>query len=443
MGIQSSINAILDKVPYTPLSQLAPDIHLIIASSNKKEIEVLAKKIYDRAVRNQDLCAKYLELVKLVSPVIPNDDFSPFKDVFLKCCIDNFENDCFAVAYEHKRYEAAFFFGQLFNTDLATSYLINHWIKLLNNKRDVQSVLLNTIEDKVRSEYRKPSHDENITVLRSFLIEPRIEHQTIRRQDYEASSSESSDFLNSNFDHHIEETYSQSGSEEEAGSKSMSEAFKEFLAKVDEVPKPNFDLGRFTTSNDEERKSCATVMLEQALLKPSKIKSYADVVREILCSFSISSKYQKTFGNHLGDICETEIEKLFNQASTLEWIKINNLGVFLSELYTREGLKKQLMNQWLENVQNRVARNDKNAIKVQLTCFKIMLPKMKLRDVQNHKFYLQQIKAHRDQGRIPSEFMQWTRETIGVDLVQLTGTTPASTSTSSLNNKPALDAIKM
>lgn len=424
----------LDKVPYTPLVQLGPTIQFVFAVGNKKDNEVLAKKIYDRAVQNQDLCVKYLELVKFVSNNFSNIRNDDFKDVFLECCINNFKIDCFTCAVEKKCYEAASFFGQLFNTDLATSSLTHYWAISLNNKQDVQSVLLKTIKQKVLSEYAEKYFNADIHALRNLLI--------IRQQHFESSSSsESSEYFN----HHVEETYSESESEEEVplasrSSTPMPEAFKEFLEKVDEVPKPNFDLRRFKTSNDEERKKCAKAMLEQALLKPRQSKSYADVVREILCSHSVSSKYQKTFGNYLGDICETEIEKLFKQGSTRDWIKINGLGVFLSELYTREGLKNQQMNKWLENVQKIVAQNNTQAIEVQLTSLKIILPKMKFRDVQSHKFYLQQIKALYVQGRIPPVFLQWTRETTGL-AVLLTGTTPASTS--SLNNKPALEAIKM
>lgn len=195
---------------------------------------------------------------------------------------------------------------------------------------------------------------------------------------------------------------------------SMVEAFKEFLYKIKETPRPSFDLNQFKTSNDDERKNCAKAMLDKAIARPENIVAYANLAKIIDCQYpSKFSNAAYPFRHHLSNYCDAVIEKLFTKGAIQSDDEIRKVGVFVSELHVRECIPNTAMRKWLEKVRPLVTQNKFGMIRSYLISLKITLSKMKQDDISSYQFYLQDIKKLALNGQIPDEFAQWSQATLG------------------------------
>lgn len=192
----------------------------------------------------------------------------------------------------------------------------------------------------------------------------------------------------------------------------MSENFAEFLQFIQSPSKPSFNLRQFKDCNDVDRYKCAKVMFEHAACHPTNVIFIADVARTIITSASLKSTTQKSFVQHLSDIIEAELKVLFKQGHRQEGTKIHNIGMFMSELYLRMGLKTALMNYWLEEVHKSVATDDA-ALRTLLASLRTILLAMKFRDARTYEIFMFQLGLLSSQDKIPDEFEEWTKSVLG------------------------------
>lgn len=192
---------------------------------------------------------------------------------------------------------------------------------------------------------------------------------------------------------------------------SLLASFESFLLSINGNPRPQFNLTQFKNCSNNDRRSCAKVIYELSLSIPQNVPAYADVIRLIITSGTLKQPNQKSFAEHIADICDEEIKRLFS-AKNRQWKQINQIGIFIGELYTREGLKASIMRTWLEKVME-LALKDPAAIKTLLSIYKIIWHKLKSRDVSNFKLCVQLLRNLSSQGKIPDEYKKWTNDIIG------------------------------
>lgn len=152
--------------------------------------------------------------------------------------------------------------------------------------------------------------------------------------------------------------------------------------------------------NDDKRK-CARILLDQALESPNNVEMFADLLRTF-----ITQPTTKPFMKYFTELCNANLNLFFkNRQEYLS--KIKNLGLFLSEIFVREGLKLDVVRKWLQEV-NKMLDEDIEAIPILLSSLKIMLKKMKTRDPPSFKACIQNISNLMKKKQIPPDYMLWT-----------------------------------
>ena len=189
----------------------------------------------------------------------------------------------------------------------------------------------------------------------------------------------------------------------------MPDEFKQYLMALKTDPSKRFDLERFRDCTESDRKECAHAMMEGVLLNSSIMVQCANDARIIQCSHSPSNSRHTNFMAHFSVYCENEMDAMFDD-EPLDWTCIEDLGMFLGQLYIREVVKNATINKWFEHVQKFVAERYYKAIGALLEVLKIVFDRMKLRDNKNFKGYILQLRFHRNNGQIPRKYAQWTRE---------------------------------
>lgn len=197
----------------------------------------------------------------------------------------------------------------------------------------------------------------------------------------------------------------------------MTQTFKGFINNVSKPQKVEFNLRLLKTCNDITRKTCAKIMLDAAIANPDNCIQYAKLMRVIQCSDSGSFRCDKTFVIHLGEMCELEIDKVFGQPNK-QWMRVTNIGIFLSHLYLQDYMKNALMNKWLDNVQAAIDNKEAMATRTLLIALKIMMNKMKLRDIKSYKLYTQHVKRLAAERRYPLDCIPWLKDILGNDFKQ-------------------------
>lgn len=187
----------------------------------------------------------------------------------------------------------------------------------------------------------------------------------------------------------------------------MPDNFRKFLTNIQSNPKSEFNLQLFKTCSDADRYKCAKIMLELAIAMPYNAVHFANITRTIITSASVRKQNHKIFSDHLGEICDEVLSRHFKDSLNIPWSDVNNIGIFLSEVYIREGFKPGLIGHWLKDV-NQMVPNSSGAINTLLNSLKIMLQKLKSRDRQNYRVNLLQIQNLTDQGKIPVHHRKWT-----------------------------------
>lgn len=191
----------------------------------------------------------------------------------------------------------------------------------------------------------------------------------------------------------------------------IQDEFKHFLSGINFSPPPPFDLKRFRTCSEVDRRNCAIVMIELVIKFPKNVPAYAELTKEILRTSKASDR-DKTFAMHLCEICEEEIDKIFKNRTPNLWNRSNKIGIFLCQLYIREGLRNQLMNKWLYHIKSMIP-HDVGANKTFITALQIILDKMKSRDARNYIDCVKQLGNLLTRKKIPPQFMQWTIDVLG------------------------------
>ena len=221
--------------------------------------------------------------------------------------------------------------------------------------------------------------------------------------------------------------------------------FEFYLKNINQSKKSDLDLQKFTTLSDDEKRNCAVLMLSQALIHSENIVDYAKLAREIICNYSVEFRYHQTFGEHLCELCETEINRLFSERFVRDWSRIKNLGVFLGEIYVRQGLKNDVINKWLNNVhQQVVAEYNVYALDAQFAVLEIIFTTMKQRDPKNYKSFFQYLSQLAVEGKFPAEYIKWGKSVLNPNSFVTSETSVSSckikdSKASSTTNQQAFD----
>ena len=146
-------------------------------------------------------------------------------------------------------------------------------------------------------------------------------------------------------------------------------------------------------------------MLERILIEPKIIVPCAKVTRTIQCSNGPNNHLHANFTVHLYIFCEQEIDRMFKHSSP-QWSRVEMLGIFLGELYTRECIRNTTMNQWLDNVKVFVARNNNLAAKALLVVLKIILESMERRNRAAFDSYISMLRTLKP-NLVPNVHQSW------------------------------------
>ena len=79
-------------------------------------------------------------------------------------------------------------FGNLYNTDVISSHMIEHWVNLLLARPTDRETVLRCIQDKVVEEFMKPNHDSKVDSLRAIFISRRVQ-ATPTTSDHQRSNT--------------------------------------------------------------------------------------------------------------------------------------------------------------------------------------------------------------------------------------------------------------
>lgn len=197
----------------------------------------------------------------------------------------------------------------------------------------------------------------------------------------------------------------------------MTQTFKVFIYNIHKPQKVAFNLRQLKSCDDITRRTCAKMMLDAAIANPDNCSQYAKLMRVIQCSDSGSFRCDKTFVIHLGELCELEINKVFAHPDK-KWMRITNIGIFLSHLYLQDYMKNALMNKWLDNVRAAVDKKESVATKTLLISLKIIMNKMKLRDIKSYTLYTQHVKRLAAERQYPIDCIPWLKDILGNDYKQ-------------------------
>lgn len=110
--------------------------------------------------------------------------------------------------------------------------------------------------------------------------------------------------------------------------------FDEYLSSFKTPNKKSFDVQRFKSCSDVERRECARKLLKIALVEPLQAKEFAKITLNVL-QLSVRPKpNQKTFITHLTEICDEKMGIFRKQH--INWVELENFGVILGEMYNLE-----------------------------------------------------------------------------------------------------------
>lgn len=194
----------------------------------------------------------------------------------------------------------------------------------------------------------------------------------------------------------------------------MTQTFKVFINNIHKPQKVEFNLRQLKSCDDITRRTCAKIMLDAAIANPDNCSQYAKLMRVIQCSDSGSFKSDKTFVIHLGELCELEINKVFGHPDK-KWMRITNIGIFLSHLYLQDYMKNALMNKFLQAA---VDNKESVATRTLLISLKVIMNKMKLRDIKSYTLYTQHVKRLVAERRYPIDCEPWLKDILGNDYKQ-------------------------
>lgn len=185
-GGVDKIAAVLEKLDILPVDYIEYSLKTELTFNDEECLNLLAIKIYEAACKNNnELGTKYVQLAKKLFDLsyhTLNSGPVTFKDIFIKLSVDRFDEVFHPILKIHQSDEAKElllikFYAKLYNNDMVTSTLVQHWVKQLQEDTryaGLLKVLLSDINDKVSVESRKPTVDKNVAVLRNQPLSKNI-----------------------------------------------------------------------------------------------------------------------------------------------------------------------------------------------------------------------------------------------------------------------------
>lgn len=186
-------------------------------------------------------------------------------------------------------------------------------------------------------------------------------------------------------------------------------AFEQHLKSLITPPLKAFDIQLFKTCTENDKKESALRMLKCALTDHRQAPKLAKLALSILQLNMRTTATKKSFTNYLADACDKQLEKNCD-TTKINWTEVENFGIFLAELYNLEVLRIYITNTWLENTR-KIAENNSFALKMLFEVFKIIYPKMKLKDPRTLGIYLKHFERYKGLGKMPVAYISWYNNT--------------------------------
>jgi hypothetical protein len=180
--------------------------------------------------------------------------------------------------------------------------------------------------------------------------------------------------------------------------------FDLYLKSIKTPAELTFNLNRFKTCRDHERKLCAQKLMAFAIDEPTKIENFAKIALRVLQTHHIAAGIEKTFIIHLQDVCDDRM-KIF-QKEHKNWLEIESLGMFIGHMYVLEVQKTYLMNQWLSETTKLAAINDL-ALVMLFKVFRLVHEKMQKKDRAKYRLNLVELRQYKMDKRVPTIYVKW------------------------------------
>lgn len=403
-------------------------------------LQVYVDKIFDKAIKYHGVSAKYAELASKLCVVIPSStgghqvnwnlhDFICRKAQCYFVVLRNCNEDGLRLTND-RIFGIAKFIGNLYNYNLITSERILLWISHDSNPsfREVRKTILITIKDKVVNLSNNPVNVCDIPFiceLMEFLFKEKIllpkiipkqndllvfpalqqvskpEQRSIQQQPVASTSSSvvsSSTTSNSNTPTHVFPTKAPVLIE------NIPAAFERHLKSLSTANVEAFDIQKFKTCTEIDKKQCASRLLTFALRDSSQAPKLAKIAHRILQLSVRTTANRKSVINYLSDECETKL-KAFKNTDRLSWVQMESYGIFIGELYNLEVLKNKVIKNFLDNTKTMADTNDL-ALKILFKVMKLIYPTIRKKD-RGFSQYLQYFDEYKRANRIPSAYITW------------------------------------
>lgn len=166
-----------------------------------------------------------------------------------------------------------------------------------------------------------------------------------------------------------------------------------------------FDIVKFKTCSESDRKECAFRFVKFALKDSSQAQSLARLALSILQLNMKATNNKKTFINYLSDECEAKLT-WYKNSSKVNWVEMEAFGIFVGELYNLEVLRIFIMNTWLDNTKKMADTNDL-ALKMLFKVVKLIYMKMKMKDAKTLTIMMKHLEGYKNNNRIPAAYVNW------------------------------------
>lgn len=205
--------------------------------------------------------------------------------------------------------------------------------------------------------------------------------------------------------------------------------FENYLKNLKNPRALPFDIKRFKTCSDADRKQCANKFLKFALNEPTQAK---ELVQLAYSTRTLNMINKKTFINFLSENCEEKLKKFQKNNEVVDWVEMEAFGVILGELYNLEVIKIYLMNTYLNNTKLMADVNDL-ALKILFKVVQIIHNKMVTKDKKTLTTFLKYFEEYKNAKRVPVAYANWLQNVLRVQASQRgdKSRSPSAVSTSS------------
>lgn len=166
-----------------------------------------------------------------------------------------------------------------------------------------------------------------------------------------------------------------------------------------------FDIQKFKTCSESDRRECASRFIKFALKDSSQAQALARLALSILQLNMKATNNIKTFINYLSDECEAKLT-WYKNSSRVNWVEMEAFGITAGELYNLEVLRIFIMNTWLENTKKMADTNDL-ALKMLFKVVKLIYSKMKSKDIKTLTQMMKHLESYKNNNRIPVAYVNW------------------------------------